>query len=317
MWFGKSRKEREARRELEVAAQQAGWQWAEASPPPSIELEEAAMRESHAGPIWTIGMSDVVRGVVRDIEFQSARLVGYAFHTTNSGTPLGDLALAHAVWITLPGALPEIRISDLTIPAKKDFGLRLPPLAIPPIADRFQIEGFIPQFASELLTPPFVESLASFPPGRTIVIRAGAMIAYGPEPLDADAIAAITAHLAHLSTLVPASAWGRADALTAGTGVFPRTARDGVRLSLHDRLVRRDWLGFGIQKLSWQEAASPSGSIFIKHRDSVDVWETGPGAAAQRPGLSVGFRLGGTEHHGAAPSHGIPTVASTLVPPVS
>lgn len=312
MLFGKRRRaahalERQATRESFVAR---GWQWDDAAPPPAIEITEAALRAlPRQRAIWPTGMSEVASGEAHGHDATAARLVGYEFTTTNSGTPVGRRIETNLVWLHLPQSLPEIRFSDTTLPARDDAGVRLPPLHHPHagLTERWSVEGFIPDFADDLLTPDFVAALETAPERAPVVIRAGVILTYGAESLD---VAVVDARLDLLATLlgrIPAGAWGRADALIAGTGVSPRTAPDGPQLRLEERLVARDWKGFGLHKVDWRETPTAETAVVLKHREAVDVWPTTPDDS---PGVSVHLGVGGAS--GARSTHGIPTVASTL-----
>lgn len=313
MLFGRKKREAEAelRRQMRPQVLTNGWQWEDAAPPPPLEVQEAVLRmRSPYGRIWTVGVSESVSGVLRSHAFRAGRLVGYAYGTTNSGTPYGRLATAHAVWMRLPGTLPEIRLEDATLPARDDLGLRLPPIPVG-AGGRWSVQGFIPSFATDLLTPDVVAWLDTAPQRCTVVVRAGFAIAYGAEVFDAQTIASRAELLAGLIERVPPGAWNRADALVAGTGVFPVEAPDGAALRLDERLVARDWQGYGLQRIPWEDAPTAKNSVVLRHRDAVDVWPAGETPAAPS-GPSLGFRIGGGAMIGAAPRPRVATVASTL-----
>lgn len=234
MIFGKRRHEQTAqqREELKAAAAEQGWRWSDAQPAPAFELSEAALRGPERFKIWTVGLGDVVDGMVNTRPFRAARLIGYDYTTTNGGIPYGDRRETSAVWIDLPDSLPEIRLVDASS-TEKDEGLPLPPLNPARTTDgRWRVEGFVPQFASDLLHSTFVTALATLPPLTAVVIRAGMILAYGLQRYDAQTIRTVATTLAALIEAVPGNAWGRADALVAGTGVFPRRVPGGASLSL-------------------------------------------------------------------------------------
>ncbi|NYD67792.1 hypothetical protein [Agromyces atrinae] len=295
MLFGKRRRaaqarERQSTRETFVAR---GWRWEDAAPPPDMEISEAAMRARRGHrAIWPTGMSEVASGTAHGYAATAARLVGYEFTTTNTGTPLGRRVETNLVWLRLPQSLPEIRFGDATLPDRADAGVRLPPLDRSPAgpSERWSVEGFIPDFARDLLTPGFVAALETAPERTPVVIRDGVILTYGAESLD---VAAVDARLDLLATLlgrVPADAWGRADALVAGTGVSPHMASDGPALRLDERIVERDWKGFGLQKVDWRETPTAQTAVVLKHREAMDVWPTTPDDA---PGLSIDLQVGG------------------------
>ncbi|MDY0829860.1 hypothetical protein SK224_12075 [Microbacterium sp. BG28] len=314
MLFGRKKREAEAelRRQIRPQVLAAGWEWEDAAPPPPLEVQEAVLRMTRPyGRIWTVGVSESVSGALRSHAFRAGRLVGYAYGTTNSGTPYGRLATAHAVWMSLPGTLPEIRLEDATLPARDDLGLRLPPIPIG-VGGRWTVQGFIPSFATDLLTPEVVAWLDTAPPRCTVIIRAGLVIAYGADAFDAPSIATRAELLAGLIERVPTGAWNRADALVAGTGVFPVEAPDGAALRLDERLVARDWQGYGLQRIPWEDAPTAESSVVLRHRDAVDVWRADEAPTTSSPGVAVGFRLGHAASGGAVARPRIATVASTL-----
>lgn len=317
MLFGRKKREAAAAaaQEYRVQVEAAGWRWRDAAPPPSIEICEAALR-SHRGrglnagtfqPVWPIGMAEVVDGAVDGRPFTAAKLAGYARGNTRSGTVYGDLTDAHLVWTALPGSVPELRLVD-TFAAAPDHGVRLPPMASPPwMSARWSVEGFVPQFAAELLTPEFVTALEALPADTTVVFRAGVIIAYGWSTSDVVALRTRVAALGALLDAVAPQCWGRADALLAGTGVFPYALRDGAALRLDQRLVSRDWKGLGVGTSPWQETPDLPRTVYPKMTERGDTWDVPPGI---RPGLTIGFGTGGAVANAAR--HGIPTVAETL-----
>lgn len=313
--FGQRKREEAAarRRVLQQQVEAEGWTWNEAQPPPAFEISEAALRGQRRYEIWTIGIAEVIDGTTSDRTFRAGRLVGYEFGTTNSGIPHGDLRQTNAIWMSLPAALPEIRLADMTTTTTtvRDYGLRLPPLTPPRTPDgRWQIETFIPAFATDLLHPAFLAALATLPPLSAIVIRAGVILAYGTPTLDVSIIHTIARTLSALIDTVPATAWGRADPLVAGTGVFPEMMNDGPGLTLNARLIRPDWKGYGLAKeVPWQDAANARSHVVLTGRGAgVDVWDPVPDA---KPGWYVSAAVGNLTMGSPMP-HGIPTVASTL-----
>jgi hypothetical protein len=312
MLFGNKKRERAAARdELRSRAEAAGWRWRDAAEAPAIEIREAAFRRARqTGPIWTTGMADVIEGETAGRPFVAARLVGYAYSTTNSGTPGGDRVTTNAVWMPLPAMLPEIRFVDSDRAATRDYGLQLPPLpSLVPLSPRWSVEGFSPAFAADVLQPPFVSALEAAPAGSTIVIRAGRILAYGDPVADVESIAARAGLLAALIEAVPAACWGRADALVGGTGVFPFDLPDGAGLHPTQRLVAPDWTGHGLAKVPWQEAPAAPRSVALRHRESVDVFDIAPGQGSP---LAVGLSAAGAPLVHPGSGSGIPTVASTL-----
>lgn len=133
----------------------------------------------------------------------------------------------------------------------------------------------------------------------------------GAEAFDAQAIARRAELLVGLIERVPEGAWNRADALVAGTGVFPVEAPDGAALRLEERLVARDWQGYGLQRIPWEDAPTAEDSVVLRHRDAVDVWQADEAPEAPS-GLSLGFRIGESAMVGAVARSRIATVASTL-----
>lgn len=255
-------------------------------------------------------MAETATGTVDGRPFTAGRLVGYAYRTSNSGTAFGDRETANAVWLMLPGALPEIRLVDAT-GAEVDHGLPLPPLRLPAtLGPRWRAEGFTPAFAADLLTPRVVAVLDGAPPCSAVVIRAGMAIVYGMPAWHAATIEASLRFLQELVAAVPAECWGRADALTAGIGVFPYDLPAGA-LRLEQRLVAPNWKGFGLAaKVAWEQAAEAPRSVVLTRGQVGDVWDLPPRAEAS-PSVSVGLRIGGAQL-AADSNHGIPTVASTL-----
>ncbi|WAC69389.1 hypothetical protein [Microbacterium sp. SL75] len=313
MIFGKRKREEAAQRRAtlrhDVTSQ--GWSWNDAQPPCPFELTEASLRGEHSFDIWPVGLSEVIDGSVEKRAFRAARLIGYRYSTTNGGLPYGDRRETTGVWLELPASLPELRMVD-TLATEKDLGLALPPLEPSRTADgRWQVEGFVPAFATDLLQPAFVEVLSSLPPLSAVVIRAGVILAYGLRDYDVPTIRAVAHTLDALLDRVPASSWGRADALVAGVGVFPNHDADGPRLVLDRRLVHPDWKGYGLgNKIPWQEAPDAPSNVLMKRSEAIDRWEAPSGA---RPGLNVSAHVGSASL-GTATPRGIPTVASTLLP---
>lgn len=311
MTFGKRRHEQTAqqREELIAAAAEQGWRWSDAQPAPAFELSEAALRGPERFKIWTVGLGDVVDGMVNTRPFRAARLIGYDYTTTNGGIPYGDRRETSAVWIALPDSLPEIRLVDASS-TEKDEGLPLPPLNPARTTDgRWRVEGFVPQFASDLLHSTFVTALATLPPLTAVVIRAGMILAYGLQRYDAQTIRTVATTLAALIEAVPGNVWGRADALVAGTGVFPRRVPGGAGLSLDQRLVRPDWKGFGLaEKVPWPDAPGAPKNVMLKRSQAVEVWEPTHDDA---PGFSLSAQFGRATIGSGMPL-GIPTVASTI-----
>jgi hypothetical protein len=115
--------------------------------------------------------------------------------------------------------------------------------------------------------------------------------------------------LATLLHYVPASAWGRADALVAGTGVFPIESEDGAALRLDDRLIARNWKGRGLQQVDWRETPTAEGMVSLKLGEARDVWEDTPSGSDE---AALTIRFGRTMLAGAPLDRGIPTVKSTL-----
>lgn len=314
MLFGQKRLEAEAatRQATRPVFDARGWTWQDAAPPPAIEITEAAMRARRSSDIWPTGMSEVVSGQAHGYQAHAARLVGYEHTVGSGGNAWGELREVNLVWMQLPAALPEIRFGDGTLRRGKDYGIRLP--WIPPQSptwpsQRWSVEGFIPAFAHDLSTPGFVAALEAAPERCPVVIRAGFILCYGADTLD---VATVDARLALLATLlqhVPEGCWGRADALVAGTGVFPQEQGDGARLRLDQRLIARDWKGYGLNKVDWRDTPTAEDTVYLKHGESHDVWDDDP------PGDGIiGFSIGKTRILGSPTNHGIPTVASTLDP---
>ncbi|MEV7694598.1 hypothetical protein AB0N73_14835 [Microbacterium sp. NPDC089189] len=312
--FGKKRRQKDAldRAAVRPSFEAAGWRWEDATPPPALEIQEAALRvRPREGAIWPTGMSEVATGDAHGYPATAGRLVGYEYGTTNSGTKFGHRVETNVLWLRLPDVLPEIRFGDATLSRRDDHGVRLPPLPRPPFGPsaRWSVEGFIPAFAADLLTPGFVSALETAPERTPVVIRAGHILTYGFPTHDLVAVQARAALLAALLQHVPAAAWGRADALVAGTGVSPRDAEDGPALRLDHRLIARDWKGQGLQKIDWRETPTAEYAVTLSHREAVDVWE-GPSDA--EPGLSIGLDVAGLPVTRARNVSGVPTVASTL-----
>lgn len=313
MIFGKRRREEAARRReaLRQNVSAAGWTWSDVQPPAPFELAEAMLRGRTGFDIWPVALTEVVDGVIAQREFRAARVVGYEYGTTNGGIPYGDRRETPAVWMDLPATLPELRMVDLTA-TKKDNGLTLPLLNPPRTADdRWQVEGFVQAFATDLLQYPFVTALSHLPPITAVVIRAGRILAYGVEPYDFPRIHAVAGALAALVETVPEQTWGRADALVGGTGVFPRRVTTGAKSSLDRRLVQPDWKGYGLAgKVPWQEALDAPAHLILKRSEAIDLWDPSPAA---RPGFFLSARFGDWSI-GPENPHGIATVASTLLP---
>ncbi|QAY59225.1 hypothetical protein ET475_03935 [Microbacterium protaetiae] len=316
MFGRKSKKAAEARRAASAEVASRGWQWHDAAPAPAQEICEAVLRRGR-GPIWPIGMSEVVDGTVSGRPFTGGHLVGYDYRTGNGGNAFGDRASVNVVWMPLPASLPELRIVDDGV--RSDDGVRLPPLHRPAgVSARWSFEGFIPGFAEEVLTPAFIAVLEGAPASCTIVIRAGVILCYGDPVGDAAGISSRATLLSALIDQVPAPCWGRADALIAGTGVSPVNAPDGASLVLTERLVTRDWKGYGLAKVAWQQAPEAAWMVSLSNRESQDVWRF-PASASSPP--SGGLHVSGADIQLSAPADlGIPTVASTLAggkPPAS
>lgn len=314
MLFGKKRRaaDAELRRATRPSFESRGWRWEDAAPAPSIELQEAVLRMRRpGGRIWTVGMSELATGPTHGYDACAARIVGYEFVRTSGGTPLGRRAETNAVWLRLPSALPEIRFGDATLPRRDDYGIRLP--VLPRMAagpsERWSAEGFVPAFAADLLTPGFVAALEAAPERSSIVIRAGFAVCYGAPTLEIDVVDARLALLAALLAEVPQTAWGRADPLVAGTGVFPAYASDGARLSLDQRLVAPDWKGYGLQKVTWDQAPTAEATVPLRHGESGDTWVTPPVGS---DGIAVGLKIGDVALTAAHAHHTIPTVAESL-----
>ncbi|MEQ6897940.1 hypothetical protein [Microbacterium sp. KR10-403] len=309
MFGRKDKKATNLRRAARPQAEAAGWTWRDAAPAPAQEICEAVLRRHGTHPVWPTGLSDVVNGAVGGRPFTGGHLVGYAFGTTRQATAYGDRVSVEVVWMPLPDSLPELRIVDTQL--HDDDGVRLPPLAVPDgLSPRWSLEGFVAPFAAELLTPAFVATLETAPPSCTVVIRAGVILCYGDPVGDTASIATRANLLAALIASIPPSCWGRADALIAGTGVSPTSARDGRALVLAERLVERDWRGSGLAKITWEQTPEAKRSATLPARDQVEVW-TMPAddAAARPPGIGgVHIDLSGRT------DLGIPTVASTLGP---
>lgn len=310
MVFGRRKRERERdRAELQEAAARLGWRWRDAAEPPAPEIREAVFRAVRPHKhIWTTGLADVVDGTHDGAPFVAGRLVGYAYSTTNQGTPGGDRVTANVVWRTVPAPLPEIRFVDGSHESTADLGLALPPITTTALGPRWRVEGFSPAFAADLLTPAFAAALEAAPAGTSVVLRAGVAIATGHPRSDEATVRARLDVLAALVAAVPEGCWGRADALVAGTGVFPFDMPDGARLDLRTRLVRPDWQGYGLAKIPWQEAPTAPRMVVLRHREAVDVFDVAPGGGP----LSAGLRVGNTQVGGPARRPDIPTVASTL-----
>ncbi|WP_243226560.1 hypothetical protein [Microbacterium sp. CIAB417] len=313
--FGKKRREADAaaRRATRPVFEARGWKWEDATPPPALEIAEAAMRARRSQDIWPTGMSEVVTGEAHGHQATAARLVGYEHNTGSGGNSWGERREVNLVWMRLPAALPEIRFGDTTLGRGKDYGIRLP--WIPPMSpnwpsSRWSVEGFIPAFAIDLLTPGFRSALEVAPTRCPIVIRAGFILTYGSETLDVATVDARLALLASLVEQVPSSCWGRADALVAGTGVFPQELADGSGLRLEQRLVARDWKGYGLNKVDWRDTPTAEGTVTLKLGEAHDVWENTPPADG-----TIGIRIGKMRLLGTPTDRGIPTVASTLDQP--
>ncbi|WP_285726351.1 hypothetical protein [Psychromicrobium xiongbiense] len=308
MVFGqRERAEAEQRRRaLQAQVEARGWTWHDAAPAPAQEICEASFRLARmTGPIWPIGLADVVNGVLDDRQFEAARLVGYAHNSTNSGSKFGDRKQTNVLWVQLPASLPEIRLVDSSGPGR-DHGLRLPPLGQ---AGRWTVEGFVPAFATDLLQPEVLAWLDQLPPVNAVVIRAGVVLAYGMADLDTGTMATVATVLAGLMAAVPATTWGRTDALLAGTGVFPYQMRDGAGLVLTKRLVSRDWKGQGIAAaVPWQEAPDAPGMVTLSWRDA-DVWQVPAGTMPQSAGFSF------TQDNGTGSPVYIPTVVESPTQP--
>ncbi|WP_460772892.1 hypothetical protein [Microbacterium sp. GXF7504] len=311
MVFGRRKRERERdRAELQEAAARHGWRWRDAAEPPAPEIREAVFRAVRPHKhIWTTGLADVVDGTHDAAPFVAGRLVGYAYSTTNQGTPGGNRVTTNVVWRALPAALPEIRFVDGSGQATTDLGLTLPPITTTGLSPRWRVEGFTPAFAADLLTPAFRAALETAPAGTTVVLRAGVAIATGHPRGDEAAVRARLDLLAAITAAVPDGCWGRADALVAGTGVFPFDMTDGAGLDLRARLVRPDWQGYGLAKIPWQDAPTAPRMVVLRHSEAVDVWDVAPGGGT----LSAGLRVGNAQIGGPARRPDIPTVASTLL----
>lgn len=231
--------------------------------------------------------------------------MGYEYGMTNSRIPHGDLRKTNAVWISLPASLSEITLVD-TMSSEKDAGLSLPVLNPPRTSDgRWQVEGFIPAFATDLLRPTFTPALSKVPSVTAIVIRAGFLIAYGMRAHDASTIGPVADSLAALIDAVPSGAWGRSDILVAGLGVFPRRTVGGAELRLEQRLVRPDWKGYGLGgKVQWRQASDALKHVTMSRREAVDVWDVPPGTPS---GIYIGTQAGGSDVPtvASAPHHGV------------
>lgn len=317
MLFGKKRREADAesRRATKPVFESRGWTWQDAAPPPQMELQEAVLRTKRPyGDIWTVGMSEVTSGNAHAYQATAARIVGYEFVRSQSGTPFGRRAETNAVWLRLPASLPELRLDDTTLPRRKDHGIRLPPLPrlAAGLSARWGVEGFVPAYAADVLSPTLCAALENAPERSSIVIRAGFAVCYGMHDLDVGTVDSRTHLLASVLGLIPEHAWGRADPLVAGTGVSPVGAPDGARLLLLARLTARDWQGYGLHKVPWQDAPTASSTVSLRHREAIDVWEN---KSNEPPGvhgrLSIGS-LGAPRFSSTARQRGIPTVAEWM-----
>ncbi|UAJ79387.1 hypothetical protein IT072_19725 [Leifsonia sp. ZF2019] len=325
--FDGSRKKQAAAARASLArdAQAAGWVWQGPTPPPPQEICEAALRGTRRSalpwtngiqPVWTVGLADGVSGTVGDRAFVAGRLAGYARGTTNDGTVFGHLTETTIVWSALPAALPEIRLVDRS-GTQDDAGIRLPATTAPGEAGaRWSAEGFLPAFASDVLTADFMAALEAAAPCSAIVIRAGVILAYGFEPWDAAAIRDRVTTLDRLIRAVPAPCWNRADALVAGTGVFPHDIADGDRLRLDHRLVGPDWQGGGLSKFRWEDVDTLDSRVVLSGRESVELEVYPIDREPAGLGRGAGVQFGGFgDPLAEAAARGIPTVASTLQPP--
>lgn len=313
MIFGKRRREEAARRRdaLRRGADELGWTWTDAQPPAPFETAEAILRGHREFRVWPVGLTEVIDGVIDGHAFRASRVVGYDYSTTNGGIPYGDRRETCAVWMELRAPLPELRLVD-TKTSAKDLGLALPVLNPPRTADgRWQVEGFVPAFAFDLLHHRFVTALSAFPLVTAIVVRAGRILAYGVEPSDLPTIRAVARSLATLVENIPERAWGRTDALIAGTGVFPSRVRSGAETTLDRRLIRPDWKGYGLgEKVPWQTVPDAPRHVIMKRSEAIDRWDESP---AEHSGFFISASFGNWVI-GPENPHGISTVASTLVP---
>lgn len=303
-----------ARPQLQADAARAGWTWEPAAPPPQLELREAGLRvkdlwNTGRRDAWVIGIADALSGRAGAYEAHAGCLVGYAFGTNQGRQASYRQVSTNAVWLTLPASLPEIRFVDTTA-ADRETGVRLPPIAQPPaLSPRWRVEGFVPAFATDVVTPAFAAALDALPSLNAVVLRAGFALVYGLPTL-ASSFTVATA-LAAILDAVPAACWGRADRLIAGYGVFPHLIPDGPLLKLDQRLIEPEWGSFGVDKVvPWQQAPDAPSTIWVQQDKEVRVTPLNRAANPAEGGRTLGASVlvGGVRIGSAPPA--LPTVAA-------
>ena len=249
------------RQSAQELARAAGWQWSTAAPAPAMEIGEAVFREDGRFRAWPIGMSEVVTGTTRNgRQFFAGHLVGYSIDVGGKSS-IVNRRDENLVAVTLPDLLPEIRLVDLEASNGPGFGVVLPTLPPPAwMPARWQVQGFVPEFAAELLTPRFIDVLATAPANCTVVIRHGSVVCCRDLRADFESIRDRVAFLDRLVDAVPAGSWHRTSPVAAGAGIFRTTASLGDLNrprrfhSQAERLDHLDWLGGELALIPWQQA---------------------------------------------------------------
>lgn len=176
------------------------------APLPPSEISDIAFTEDKR-LIVPVSASEVIRGDWRGHAFVALHLSGYE-KLRPGGEAKGRDASTNLVYVSLPRALPDLRIVDGSV--ARDYGRPMTAVIMRTLESEgpWRVESDDPSRSTALMSAP-IRAIVNESRGRSLSIAAtGAyLISYGDPVGDADAIVAQLDLLTALAEHIPPAAW--------------------------------------------------------------------------------------------------------------
>jgi len=164
----------ERRSSIAAPAAEAGWEYSEATLPPSPQTLEAVFHYSRT-KLQVASFTEVTTGMFSGHRFTAGHIDGNEVRQAGERGP-GLPRSENVVVMSLPGLLPELKLRDRTTSILRDYGwsLAIAPTGDPEFDRRWEVQTNFADFAADLFTPQLRDFLKAVPlVPCTIVIRNG------------------------------------------------------------------------------------------------------------------------------------------------